>query len=171
MQIRCTQKLLKGLGVKTNNLADIEKPNTLLGNWYANIFTLDRRKTIIFMNERTLLSFIIYGIRKDNIKNFPIVFVNGIERVLTMEGIEESIIEKVLSEYMEISLTKTDSKSVVGNMNDLVSLYTHFILYDGGLKYTDLFEVITKINRTPQRNIGWQNSVEAMRDILSSKSQ
>ena len=102
MQIRCTQKLLKGLGVKTNNLADIEKPNTLLGNWYANIFTLDRRKTIIFMNERTLLSFIIYGIRKDNIKNFPIVFVNGIERVLTMEGIEESIIEKVSSLFKKI---------------------------------------------------------------------
>ena len=171
MQIRCTQKLLKELGVKNSELAEIEKPDTILGNWYANIFTLDRRKTIIFMNERTLLSFIIFGIRKDNIKNFPIVFVNGIERVLTMEGFDDNIIDKVLSEYTHIFLTKTDSKSLLGNMNDLVNLYAHFVLSAGGLKQADLFDVIARINRTPQRTIGWQNSVEAVKEIIGTKQQ
>ncbi|MCZ6803210.1 MAG: hypothetical protein O7D86_04560 [Proteobacteria bacterium] len=162
---------MKGLGIKNPELADIEKPDTILGNWYANIFTLDRRKTIIFMNERTLLSFIILGIRKDNIKNFPIVFFNGIERVLTMEDIDPHVIEKVLSEYTQIVLTKTDNKRLLGSMNDLVSLYTHFILYDGGLKQADLFEVIARINRTLQRNLDWQYSIEAVKDILYAKQQ
>lgn len=142
-----------------------------MGDWYANIFTLDRRKTIIFMNERTLLLFIIIGIRKDNIGNFPLVFVNGVERVLMMEGVDEIMIDAVLNDYKEIHITKTDSKSLLGNMNDLVNLYKHFVIYDGGLKRTDLFEVIASINRTPQRNIGWQNSIEAMKDILKPGHQ
>ena len=168
MQIRCTQKLLKALGVKNTELSDIEKSDSILGNWYANIFTLDRRKTIIFMNEKTLLSFVIYGIKKTNIKNFPLIFINGLEQCLAMEDIESRQIEKVLSEYTNMFLTKTDSKSFLGNMNDIVSLYTHFVLYDGGLNQVDLSEVIARINRTPQRNIGWQNSIAAVKGILQS---
>ena len=171
MQMRCTQKLLKQLNVKNNELAEIEKPDSLLGNWYANIFTLDRRKTIIFMNERTLASFIIFGIRKDNIKDFPLAFVHGVEQLLSMEGINKTVIDKVLEQYREISFTKTDSKSLLGNLNDLVNLYTHFILSDGGLKYADLYEVISRINRTPQRNIGWLNSAKALNEILNATRQ
>ena len=171
MQIRCTQKLLKQLNVKNNELADIEKPDSLLGNWYANIFTLDRRNTIIFMNERTLASFIIFGIRKDNIKDFPMAFTHGVEQLLSMEGVDQTVIDKVLEQYSQISLTKTDSKSLLGNMNDLVNLYTHFILSDGGFKFADLFEVIARINRTPQRNIGWLNSAKALNEILNSTRQ
>ena len=121
------------------------------------------------MNERTLLSFIVYGVRKDNIQNFPAVFINGVVRVLTMEGIDETVIDKVLGEYSQIALTKTDSKSLLGNMTDLVHMYTHLVLYDGGLINVDLFEVIARINRTPQRNIRWHNSAQAVKDILSAK--
>lgn len=171
MQIRCTQKLLKELSKSNNQLAEIENTDSLLGSWYANIFTLDRRKTLIFMNERTLLSFIIYGIRKDNIKNFPVVFVNGIERVLAMEGVRQDIIDKILEQHSTIFFTKTHSNSLRGNMNDLVNMYKHIVLYDGGLKHTDLFDVIAQVNRTPQRNIGWRNSVDAMFDILGTTMQ
>ena len=56
-------------------------------------------------------------------------------------------------------------------MNDLVIMYKHIVLYDGGLKYTDLFDVIAQVNRTPQRNIGWRNSIDAMFDILGTTMQ
>ncbi|HEY5603546.1 MAG TPA: hypothetical protein VIM41_10580 [Gammaproteobacteria bacterium] len=167
MQIRCTQKLLKELGVKNSEPDDFDNPITLLGNWYANIFFLDRKKTIIFMNEQTRLSFIIYGIRKDNIKNFPIIFLNGVEQLLVLEGISDSAIDKVLDEYSQIFVTKTTNKSLLGNMNDLVNLYTHFVLSSGGLKHADLMDIIARINRTPQRNIGWSNSAEAVKELLA----
>jgi hypothetical protein len=98
VQIRCTQKLLKDLGIKNIQLADLEQQSTiLLGNWYANLFMMDRRKTLLFMNERTLLSFIIYGIRKNDIENFPVVSLNGIERVLALEGFPDNTIDIVLA--------------------------------------------------------------------------
>ncbi|MGD8572087.1 MAG: hypothetical protein PVH98_06460 [Gammaproteobacteria bacterium] len=171
MQIRCTQKLLKEINIKKGELDDIEQADSLLGNWYANIFTLDRRKTIIFMNERTLASFIVFGIRKDNIKNFPLAFIHGVEQLLTTEGIEKPLIDKVLDQYRQITLTKTDNKSLIGNMNDLVNHYTYLVLDDGGLDHVDLADVIARINRTPQRNIGWLNSAKALNEILNSTRQ
>lgn len=46
MQIRCTQKLLKELGVENSELTESENQDSSLGDWYANIFTLDRKKLL-----------------------------------------------------------------------------------------------------------------------------
>ena len=69
LQLRCTSKVLKLLDLGPKDLAEIRAPDSLFGNWYVNLFVVDRRKTLLLMNERTLLSFVIYGVRKDNVKN------------------------------------------------------------------------------------------------------
>ena len=51
-------------------------------------------------------------------------------------------------------------------MNDLLSLYQHFISYDGGLEYCDLDQITMRANRTPQRNLEWSFSVEALHKRL-----
>ncbi len=169
IQIRCTQKVLKELGMKEDGLCDVKEPTSLLGNWYSNLFTLDRRKTLIFMNERTLLSFLILGIKKKNVKDLPLVFRNGVNQVLLMEGFDNNLIRNVTKECQEIEITKTTNRSLLGNLNDLVNLYKNHILDDGGLKSCDLDSITKKINRTPQNNLGWSNSVEIAREIVNSK--
>ena len=67
LQLRCTAKVIKLLGLKPGDLSEIKISESLLGNWYVNLFVVDRRKTLLFMNEPTLLSFVIYGVRKNNI--------------------------------------------------------------------------------------------------------
>jgi len=170
LQLRCTGKVQKELGVKPSQLAEVKPGDSLLGNWYVNIFTVDRRKTFIFMNEKTLLSFIIFGVKKSNVSKTPEFFFRGLEQVLAMEGFEASKLNKVFEGYGSYEFTKTNSKSVLGNMNDLVDLYKHSILYDGGLKYVDLGELIKQINRTPQRNLGWSNSIEIVKELLEGES-
>ena len=54
-------------------------------------------------------------------------------------------------------------------MNDLVSLYKHSILYEGGFKNIDIGRLILDINRTPQKNIGWSYSIEVVKELLSEK--
>jgi len=170
IQIRCTQKVIKELRLKEEGLCDVKQPTSLLGNWYTNLFVLDRRKTLIFMSERTLLSFIIFGIRKDNIKDLPIVFHNGLRQLLLIEGLDSNVISNVTKECREIELTKTTSPSLIGNLNDLMNLYKDFILTGGGLNSCDLDSITKKINRTPQKNLEWANSAEIAREILYSKS-
>ena len=53
-------------------------------------------------------------------------------------------------------------------MNDIMSLYDHFIHYDGGLKQCDVGEIILQINRTPQKNLGCSNSITVVNELLQS---
>ena len=166
LQLRITGKLQKEIGIKPEFFSDVAEHDTVLGNWYLNIFTLDRRKAIIFLNERTLYSFILYGVKKLSVEKIGESFIAGLEQALEFEGIPSNIIKRIKLEYGMFEFTKTDSKKVLGNMNDLVSLYSHFVYYDGGLKNCDMTEVIMRINRTPQRNIGWDYSINTLRALF-----
>jgi hypothetical protein len=169
IQIRCTQKVIEQLRLKQEDLCDVKETSSLLGNWYTNLFILDRRKTLIFMSERTLLSFMIFGIRKANIKGLPIVFHNGLRQLLLIEELDNNVISNVVKDCREIEFTRTTSRSLIGNLNDLINLYKGLILTGGGLDSCDLDSIIKKINRTPQKNLGWANSAEIAREILSLK--
>ena len=171
LQLRCTLKVQKQLGLSPNDLSEVKGPDSLLGNWYSNLFMVDRRKTLIFMNERTLLSFVIYGVRKDNSKKISEILLRGIDQLLSMERFDISEINSVFLGYDSVQITKTNSRRVLGNMNDLVELYKHSILYNGGLKHCDLASIIHRINRTPQRNLGWSNSIEVVKQLLRENAQ
>lgn len=169
IQFRCTAKVQKALGLKPNELVEPESSGSLLGNWYINLFTVDRRKTFIFVNEKTLLSFVLFGVKKSNIKKTPEIFLRGLDQLLTLEGFELDKINRVFSGYDSYEFTKTTSRSLIGNMNDLMDLYKHSILYEGGLEYVELGELIREINRTPQRRLGWSNSIELVRELVDEQ--
>ena len=169
LQLRCTGKVIKELGLKPMQLAEIKKPESLLGNWYVNISTIDRRKTFLFTNEKTLLSFIIYGVKKSNIGRIHNTFLSGLSQLLEVEDFDQKLIDRVIDEYEHIEYTKTDSRKVLGNMNDIMSLYDYSIHYDGGLKQCNVGEIILQINRTPQRNLGWSNSITVVSELLRPK--
>lgn len=170
IQLRCTQKLLKEIGIAKSELCNISQSDAILGNWYANIFIVDRRKAIVFVSERTFLSFIVYGVNKRNIQVINEMLFNGLSQLLSLEGFSKNDIEKNMKGCEEIQLTVTNSKTVLGNVNDIVNLYKYSILYDGGLKSCNLSEIITKINRTPQRNLNWATSIEIVKEIMTMKT-
>lgn len=169
LQFRCTSKVQRELGLTHKDLDDIQEPETMLGNWYVNIATIDRRKTFIFVNERTLLSFILYGIKKSNITKMHEMFLNALNQLLLMEGVQYSVIDKLNNEYLELKYTKTNNKKVIGNMSKLMSLYKHIIYTEGGLKYCDLTGIIHHVNTMPQKTIGWGYSIDLVKELLSCK--
>ena len=61
--IHCTAKLLKELGNPPLQSPDEPNPQGL-GNWYANLLRIDRKKCILFTNEKTLYSFLIPRVKK-----------------------------------------------------------------------------------------------------------
>lgn len=170
IQLRCTQKLLKEIGITKSDFCNICQSDSILGNWYANIFIIDRRKAIAFVNERTFLSFLIYGISKRNIKGIKELFINGLSQLLSLEGFTATDIENNIKGCAEIQYTITNSKTILGNVNDIVNLYKHFILSDGGMESCNLSEIIAQINRTPQRNLNWANSIETVKEIITMKT-
>ena len=166
IQLRCTKNILDYLGIKKEQLCDFSDSETILGNWYLNMINIERRKTLIFMNEKTFLSFIILGMKKDKIDKIPDIFLGGLDQVLRYEGVEDRKISHVINQSRLIEVTKTYSRSLLGNLNDLIFLYKSMINANGGLQYCDITEIIKQINRTPQRNLNWGRSINSLKELL-----
>jgi len=168
IQFRCTKKVQNQLGLKPSDLSEVKKADSTLGNWYVNLATIDRRKTFLFVNERTLFSFILFGVKKSHTPEIHEIFLKGLTQALIFENFDLKEINKIHEEYFDLEFTKTDSRKVLGNMNELMDHYKFFILSDGGYKYCDLTAIINKMNRIPQRNIEWKYSIEAVKDLLKT---
>ena len=167
IQFRCTGKVQKQLAIQPSELSNIKEPDSILGNWSVNISTIDRRKIFLFMNERTLLSFILYGIRKKHTPRFHEIFLKALNQLLLQEEIDHEIINMINDEYFDIEYTKTNSPSLLGNMNDLMDNYKYCIYSEGGLTHCNLTSIIHKINRMPQKNIGWKYSIDITKELLA----
>lgn len=63
---------------------------------------------------------------------------------------------------------KTDSRSVLGVLNDLVICYRAMIDVDGGLQSCNLTDIILKINTMPQRTLQWAHSWDAVQAKLGN---
>jgi hypothetical protein len=167
--IHCTQKLLKELG--NPSLPNPDEPNKEgLGNWYANLIRIDRRKCILFTNEKTLYSFLIPNVLKKNITNIVEEFLVNLSFNLQAEGFGLEVINRVTQEYKEIGFAKTASKKVLGAMNQLAFEYEVFIEEKEGLENIKILEMNRDINRTILKGIKFLHPIEALRALLGESA-
>jgi len=130
--IHCTKKLLKEINPRIDSKGH-EREVQGLGDWYANVFWIERKAYIIFTNVKTLYSFIVPEIYRDNIENFGETFIYGLIRSLEGIGVEKDLIVRILSEYSEIEIVKTNSPSILASMNDHIFHFDGFC-EDGNMK-------------------------------------
>ncbi len=170
LYLKCTKLVQKYLGLSPGDLVLPVTEGVGLGNWYVHMFTALRRKHLIFMSERTLLSFIVCGFKKSHSMQMLSIFSKGLSQLLTLEKMPSDQIERVLNGYRRFGFANTDSRVSVGVMNDFVYHYRFSSAFDGDLEQRDVGETIQQINRMPQRTLNWENPIERMRRILEEKS-
>jgi Domain of unknown function (DUF6933) len=165
--LHCTAKLLKELG--NPPLQNPSEPNPEgLGNWYANLLRIDRRKCILFTNEKTLYSFLIPKVKKENLQNIFDEFLFNLNMNLQAEGFPPEVINRVLSEYTEMGFAKTASKHVLGSMNEMAFEYEYFIMqrYEG-IERTRILGVNKHINRSLMRGSRHLHPIEMLQELLT----
>lgn len=158
------------MGLSPGDLVVPVEERTGLGSWYVHMFTAVRRKHLIFMSERTLLSFIVCGFRKSHSPQVPEIFIKGLSQLLTLEKIPSDQIERVLDGYLRFGFANTDSRASLGVMNDLVYHYRYSSAWDGDMGAGDIGKTIQFINRMPQRTLNWNNPLEHTRRILNEET-
>ena len=168
IQLGLTQKIQKAAGIKPVNLCKIEDQDIGLGNWTVNLFNQERRKNVIFLNDKTLYSFVLTGARKEHYANLSEIFCRGLNQLLKIDGFTESQISYLTAGLDDIRFTKTQSKSVLGSLNDLVWHYQFHISDQGGLQFADVGEIIHRLNRMPQNNLEWAYSINAVQEIAKN---
>jgi hypothetical protein len=167
LYLKCTGAVLKILGPPKTLLTDALPSTAPLGNWYIHRFDVGRRKAHIFMSDATLLSFILLqGKKPVTAETLPNMLLAGLEQLLQMHGISRGAIERAIVPYHEGLFAKTNSRSDLGSLNDLVQRYQWLIEREGGLDRCDLTDIIMGTNAMPQRRLGWCTSWEVTQSKL-----
>ena len=163
--IRCTQKLLNELKVKLPN--ELKVKFGFIGGWHSNLLHVERRKCVLFTNDKTLFSFFVPGLKKPEFNHFDELFRQYLFKSLLNEGFSQPQIERVLGEYQTIFFGKTNNRSVLGSMTDLSFKLEYHIKASGGLSYLDLMALNKQINRIPMKAIDHKYSIDVLSSMLA----
>ena len=87
--IRCTKKLQKEMGLKKNDISEDEPSELYLGSWHANMIYIDRKKCVLFVNDKTLFNFIVPDLTRVQIRELSNIFKVNLACVLATEGVPQ----------------------------------------------------------------------------------
>lgn len=160
--IGCTKKLQKELGLDAKDLATFEPDDSGLGPWTANLIFMNRRKCILFVNDKTLFNFLVPDVLRKQIRELGCMFRGWLSCELAEEGYLKAQREEILNEYQEVGYSNTRRRSVLGSMNDLAFMYKYSIQSSGGLHSPHFPEIIKEMNRTPMGSLGYRLPIEAL---------
>lgn len=162
----CTAKVLREIGTKPPKPETYDAPGPL-GDWHVNLFLFDRRKCLIFVNDRTLLSMIVTGVSRDRIRRLDECFREALGAMLASELLPAAVIDRLMAEYTEIAIAPTHDRSVLGSMNDLVYHYTHTLAREGGVLHADAVALARRNNRMPVLSRPFECGIDALNGVLA----
>lgn len=166
--LRCTAKLLKEIGREPADTAEVAQAEGL-SVWFANLLRFDRHKCVLFTNEKTLFSFFVPDVKRERLRSLGDVFSEGLSERIAFEGFGKYK-EKFLADRNAIVIAKTNSRRVLGSMNDLALMIEYHIRGYGGLENIDLRQLNWKLNRVIAGPIGNRYAIEAFEKELSRGS-
>ncbi|WP_226670453.1 plasmid pRiA4b ORF-3 family protein [Metabacillus litoralis] len=113
MLIQCTKKLLTELKVKP---ALTSEENALF-SWHANFLTINRRKTLVLMNDSNRYIIVLHGLKAAHIKKIDQFILQSIEETFRDEGVKDDVIEQYISQAKEVAFTTTKDRTHVARLN------------------------------------------------------
>lgn len=113
MLIQCTKKLLDELKIKPEENTG-EDP---LFSWHGNLITLNRRKTLVLVNDKNRYVIVLYGLKAKDFKNLHEHIIKAIKETFKEEYVKDSIIEDYINSSKNIVYSKTKDRSSVARMN------------------------------------------------------
>jgi hypothetical protein len=168
--IRCTRKLLNEIDAPPTEIAEMFSQGPL-GSWHANIFRLERRKSVIFVNDKTLYSMLIVGVKKAELRRFEDLFRNTLFKAMRSMEITSRYINEIMDETLQFVIGKTNNRSVLGSMNDYISCTIFQVQHDGGYQNLDLNDLSARLNDMPMSAIGYSNGEEQIKNVLQQHNK
>ena len=172
MTIYCSKKLETFLGRITLTIQPTE--SSVLGDWNGHLFTIDRKKCLVFMNNKTCYSVVMTNVLKKDLKDFTQVFKERLIRQLDHDlNINERQEIKFRKELGDIVLSKSNNdKKIIGTINHHVDnlKYNNF----GSENWDDVnvtgilneYLVGTKLTTDRKRNGDFFRPIELMKELV-----
>ena len=175
MTIYCSKKLESFLGRIAHTTCQPANPS-IFGNWNGHLFTINRRKCLIFMSNKTCYSFIMTNVYKKDVIDFEQVFKERFIRQLDHDlNINENQEIKIRRELGMIALDKSNNdKKIIGTINHHVESLK-YPDYQGGIENWDDVKLSGILNEdllgtkiiVHQRNYGnYFSPIDLVRELI-----
>ncbi|UVI29338.1 DUF6933 domain-containing protein [Paenibacillus spongiae] len=115
LYIKATKDTLKDLNAKPHTVESTDP----FFSWHVNFFTLYGKKHYVFINDLSRMSLSVTGIRSNSTK-VQEIFLTHLCHYFALEHIPEALMNAYLDNCKEYVLTKTDSRSVLGTLNEVM---------------------------------------------------
>lgn len=167
MIFRCTAKLIKQLRLKDEDVCPDPGVNKEpLSSWHCNLFYIDRKKCVIFTHDQTLFTVIATGLNQADLRNYCNLFRKETSKVLqTIEGIPPDVFLKKVDNGTD-SFRRTNSRSVLGSMNEFIFTCKYGAALEGGLDRINSGLLSGYLNQTPMKAIKMSNPSTELRRLL-----
>jgi hypothetical protein len=164
--LKCPSKVLARAKLKKELLAVAQPTDATLGNWCVTMFQIDETNVLVYMSERSLLSFMLTEGERITPEKLATAFQNGLYQTLKMEGFEAAEIDRLLAEGEEGMYSRLDNASVTGMLTAIAESYRYLIDDAGGLRRCSIGAIVHHVNSTPRKPIGFALPVDAARDLV-----
>ncbi len=162
--LRLTAKLLAEIDDRPS--LDSAATPSPLGDWYGHVFTIERRKCIIFINEPTLFVCPVLGIVKADYLRIVPFFLGVLAQALRTMGFAKEETDWILGQHDEMTLGRATNRSTLGSLNNRIADAKAHIAWDGGFSVSDIGSLTKWFNETPMKPIGYSNGLEQMRKLV-----
>ncbi len=144
MQIHSTKKLLEQIPFLP--LAKSTEESSPLFSWHANFLTINRRKTVVLMNDQNRYVIVLHGLKAKDFKQFHVIIEKAIRQVFRAERISEEVIKQYIKAAGAVSFSKTKDRSMVARLNQACD---HVWMYATDLDLADVVneDVSKKVSR------------------------
>lgn len=158
--LRCTKKLLDKIGKPQIIQAAAEDDD-----WYANLFRLGRKQSVLFTHATSLYSFIVPSIRKHNLVHISHIFILELEFQLKRDSFPHECNVKLLERFWEIQIGKTTNRSTLGSMNDMVNCADYLFNSQALDVEMGIAHINRSINTTPFKAIKYKFPIECFAEM------
>lgn len=158
MNLRCTSKLLKLLGVRP----EMEPPEEH-HNWYGNLLWIDRRKSLLLTHEDTLFSIFVPDIRKADLTPLGQFMAEHISVALRQERLPPRTFGELSNP--QVTVAKTRSRSVLGSMNDMAYNCFHWVESLGGLANMQVEKLNHDLRTTPMGALNYAYPLDKVKEL------
>jgi hypothetical protein len=118
MLIECTKKLADVMKIQLETAGNTAYEPFY--DWHANLFTFDRRKAVILMNNATRYCIVLYGLKAEHFKKFESIVLASIEETFIAEGSSSDKVMKYIENCGSVKYTKTHDRSIISQMNEFL---------------------------------------------------
>ena len=111
-----------------------KKAENDLCEWYCNLFIANRRKYFIVANAITLYSIIFPAKGIKNESDFINRFISELSDQMKSDGFKEIFDNNIKNNCEEVYYCKTESRSVLGSMNDMINMLKYSIEFQDSIE-------------------------------------